>query len=145
VEAPGSVRFDSDDPKSLVLTTARLVDEALGLLEHAKKADDRRTALAALREARDGLSLLMRVAGMLTDGATINVDARRQSLAVWANLSEDELRALASGHVTANRGLAAEPEAAVSAPSDAIDAVVRPLALVGPEALVDEPGTTGNA
>jgi hypothetical protein len=94
-----SGRFADLDSKALVGATARLVDEALDLLEHAKKADDRKTALAALREARDGLSVLMRVAGMLApDGATtINVDSRRQSIALVAKLTTEELRALAYG------------------------------------------------
>ena len=92
---PGSVRFDSNDPKSLISATCRLVDEALSLLEHAKNAGDSRTAL---REARDGLSLLMKTAGMLgSDGATVNiVDARRQSVALLSKLTEDELRAIAA-------------------------------------------------
>jgi hypothetical protein len=95
---PGSVRFDSNDPKSLISATCRLVDEALSLLEHAKNAGDSRTALTALREARDGLSLLMKTAGMLgSDGATVNiVDARRQSVALLSKLTEDELRAIAA-------------------------------------------------
>lgn len=76
---PVEARFDTSEPKSLVRTTARLVDQALDLLEGAKRAGDRRTALAALREARDGLQLLMRVGGMLagdaptTDNRTVNV------------------------------------------------------------------------
>lgn len=94
-----SLRFDSRDPSSLVATTVRLVDEALGLLEHAKRKADTRTALAALREARDGLQLLMRTAGMLSDAAqvTVAIDARRQQMAVLAKLSEDDLRAIARG------------------------------------------------
>ncbi len=94
-------RFDSSDPKTLISTTIRLVDEALDLMEHAKRADDRRTALTALREARDGLSLLMKAAGMLGgDNATINVDARRQSIKVLAGLSEDEIRSFLAGSST---------------------------------------------
>jgi hypothetical protein len=97
-DVSGSVRFDSGDPASLVAATARLVDEALGLLEHAKNGGDHRTALAALREARDGLALLMRTAGLLTpDGSvTVNVDARRLD-ATLGQLSIEELRALARG------------------------------------------------
>jgi hypothetical protein len=89
-------RIDPHDPQTLISTTARLVDEALDLLEHAKKADDHRTALVALREARDGLALLMRTAGMLTaDGGTI-IDARRQTVQLFGKLTESELRALAA-------------------------------------------------
>lgn len=91
-----SSRFDSSDPASLVATTARLVDEALSLLEHAKSAGDRRTALAALREARDGLSLLMRVHGLLQQDGAVNVtiDARRQTIERLGKLTEEDLRAL---------------------------------------------------
>jgi hypothetical protein len=91
---PETVRFDPEDPKSLVATTARLVDDALSLLENAKKADDRRTALAALREARDGLKLLMQNAGMLAGDGAITIDARRQTVNIAA-LTTDELRNLA--------------------------------------------------
>lgn len=75
------------------------MDEALGLLEHAKKADARRTALSALKEARDGLALLMRIAGMLAPEAasTTIVDQRRQVVTVLSKLTEDELRAIARG------------------------------------------------
>jgi hypothetical protein len=93
-----SSRFDSLDPKTLVAATARLVDEALDLLGHAKKADDRRTALVALREARDGLALLMKAAGMLAgDVGTTVIDNRKQVLNVLGKLSEDELRAIVAG------------------------------------------------
>ena len=45
----GLSRFESLDPPTLVAATARLVDEALDLLEHAKRADDRE-----LRSSRYG-------------------------------------------------------------------------------------------
>jgi hypothetical protein len=46
-------------------------------------------ALAALREARDGLQLLMRTAGMSAgDGATTIIDARRQSTFVNQDLAQ---------------------------------------------------------
>lgn len=94
-----SSRFDSRDPSTLVATTARLVDEALALLEHAKGKGDHKIALAALREARDGLQLLMRAAGMLNEASqvTVAIDARRQQMAILARLSEDDLRAIARG------------------------------------------------
>lgn len=96
---PDSIRFDSSDPKALVDATARLVDEALALLEIAKSAADVKTALGALREARDGLQLLMRASGMLAgDGPSIQVDARQQTIALLLDLkSEAQLRELAAG------------------------------------------------
>lgn len=122
--AVDSVRFDSSDPKTLVTATARLVDEALDLLEHAKKADDRRTALQALREARDGLQLLMKAAGMLAgDGTTIDVDARRQmALKLDAQFSVDDLRAALAG-----QGTNAEAVETIDATEEAIDAETRAL------------------
>lgn len=97
VSDPASTRFDSLDPKTLIAGTARLVDEALELLEHAKLANDRRTALSALREARDGLALLMRAAGMLaTDGGTTIHDNRQLHVALDAR-SLDELLSMRSG------------------------------------------------
>ncbi|MGB9650473.1 MAG: hypothetical protein WCB01_01580 [Candidatus Cybelea sp.] len=53
----------------------------------------------ALREARDGLALLMKTAGMLAPDAAVNVtiDARRQVMANLAKLSEDDVRAIAAG------------------------------------------------
>ncbi len=90
-----SSRFETLDAPTLVAATARLVDEALDLLEHAKRADDRRTALVALREARDGLALLMKAAGMLAgDSGTTIIDKRTQNLTLIENLSEEKLRAL---------------------------------------------------
>jgi hypothetical protein len=112
------LRFETSDAKTLVATTIRLVDEALGLLENAKKADDRRTALAALREARDGLALLMRVEGLLQpDGTNITIDNRRQQVAVAAGIPEEQLRAwLIAGptalrDVTDNKALSVAPPA----------------------------------
>ncbi len=93
VKPPNSSRFDSLDPSTLVAATARLVDEALDLLEHAKRADDRRTALVALREARDGLALLMKTAGMLAgDAGSTVIHSRKQVVQVLGKLSEEELR-----------------------------------------------------
>lgn len=91
--------FASLDAPTLVAATARLVDEALDLLEYAKRADDRRTALVALREARDGLALLMKTAGMLQpDGAvTVNIDQRKVAFARLSRIPEDFLRRLAIG------------------------------------------------
>ncbi len=101
--AAASSRFESLDPPTLVAATARLVDEVLDLLEHAKRAGDRRTALVALPEARDGLALLMKTAGMLApDGAVrVNVDQRKLAFETLARLPEDYIRRIRSGDPTA--------------------------------------------
>ena len=98
---PGSVRFGALDgsvePASLIALTARLVDEALDLLQNAKKADDRRTALTAMREARDSIALLLRVAGLLAPDAAVNVmvDARKQvANTIDSSFTVGELRRL---------------------------------------------------
>jgi hypothetical protein len=103
-----SVSVDASSRADLVGSTARLVDEALSLLENAKRADDRRTALAALREARDGLALLMRAGGFLAPENTVTIDARRQSL-VLDDRSLAELLAMEARlpTVTDNRRLSA--------------------------------------
>jgi hypothetical protein len=49
---------------------------------------------ALSREARENLILLCRLRGLLDDGTTVNVDARRQ-VALLGNLSTDDLRSLA--------------------------------------------------
>ncbi|HEV3091299.1 MAG TPA: hypothetical protein VGX91_07655 [Candidatus Cybelea sp.] len=98
VAPAATFRFESLEPKVLIAGAARLVDEALELLENAKRADDQRTALRALREARDGLALLMRVAGMLTtDGAATILNDNRQLHVALDARSLDELLAMRSG------------------------------------------------
>jgi hypothetical protein len=63
-----------------------------------KGAGDWRTALTALRDARDGLGLLMKPAGMLqADGKTTIVDARRQQIAIMGQLTLEDIRAFPAG------------------------------------------------
>jgi hypothetical protein len=99
--APDSVRFDSDaDPKALICRAEFLLDDATAICARAKTDGDARLALQALRECRSSLELLMRAHGMLQpDGTTVNIDARRQSVELFAKLSIEELRALARGNV----------------------------------------------
>jgi hypothetical protein len=80
--------------RALAATTAKLIDEALELLEHAKSAGDRRTELAALREAHDGVALLMKVAGVLVgDGQiTVSVNQRRLAYTQLSRLPEEFIR-----------------------------------------------------
>ena len=95
-------RFETDaDPKALIHRAELLLDDATVICAKAKDEGDSRLALQALRECRSSLELLMRAHGMLAPDATVNVqvDARRQSLALVAKLSEDELRALARGAI----------------------------------------------
>ena len=113
--AAGAFRFDSKaatSPQSLTETVALLVDKALDLLENATAADDRRTALGALREARDGLALLMRTAGMLAPEGAIVVDARQQTVQLIGKLTEDDMRALVRQAKALEAAAAIEPSEA---------------------------------
>ena len=84
-------------------------------MESAKKGDDRKTALAALREARDGLQLLMRVAGMLAADGSTNIDARQQTVQIFAKISDAELKALAYGTPISPRSEAVEARETIDA------------------------------
>ncbi len=50
-----------------------LRDRAFGILEKAESANDRRVALAAIREARGCVELFGKLAGELKDAPTVNV------------------------------------------------------------------------
>lgn len=94
-EVTQSSRIDPHDPQALLAAQAQLVNQALDVAEHAA---DHRTQLAAIREARDGLTVLMRTAGMLQADGGVVIDARRQTLiANVSELSVEDLRALARG------------------------------------------------
>jgi hypothetical protein len=94
-EAERRLRYDRNDPQALIATTARLVDEALDLLAGAKKVSDTRTALSALKEARDGLALLMRAAGLLGPDSQVNVNIDQRKLQVaLGSRSDADLEAM---------------------------------------------------
>jgi hypothetical protein len=83
----------------------RLKSYAVGLLEHAmfgvlrsRQEEDFAGQRAYLAEARKGVELLARLSGVIGDRAAVQIDARKQ-VAVLANLSEEDLRALARGDV----------------------------------------------
>ncbi len=96
-----SIRFASDaDPKALIRRAELLLDDATAICTRAKSDGDARLALHALRECRSSLELLMRAHGMLaSDGAVVNIDARRQSIDLFAKLDEATLRRLAAGKI----------------------------------------------
>jgi hypothetical protein len=76
-EAVHSSRIDPSDPAALLAAQAQLVNQALDVAEHA---GDHRTQLAAIPEARDGLTVIMRTAGMLQSDGSVVIDSRRQTL-----------------------------------------------------------------
>jgi hypothetical protein len=111
------------------LSAARLQSYGAGLLEDSmvnvmrvKQAmavtpDDRSLWAehrAALEHARRQLETLARLGGLIGPSAVVQVDARKQ-VAVLANLSEDELRALARGDANVIDGTARELPGLVSA------------------------------
>ena len=57
----------------LLAEVERLRGETMGILETAKGAKDLRTALAAIREARESLTLVAKLLGELKEGPTVNV------------------------------------------------------------------------
>jgi len=86
------------DAPELLRRANRLLDDAQSILGRASSAGDDKLALAAVREVRSSLEVLMRVHGLLAPDSSVvvNVDARRLSATLDA-LSVDELRALARG------------------------------------------------
>lgn len=58
---------------SLLGDLVRLRDRAYTLLEKAEKGNDIRTALSGIREARECLALMGRIAGELKDAPTVNI------------------------------------------------------------------------
>lgn len=112
-----AITLDANDPASLIALAAKLVSQALDVLDHAKGRADSRTQLAALREVRDSLQLVARLSGQLSgESVSVLIDARRQTLeAKLAELTVDDLRRLARGDVDAGN----EPEERSISPVDA--------------------------
>jgi len=87
-------RIDVDADR-LTAWAASLQRKTLTLLGKAEAAGDLTNARGLVREARENLTLLGRVAGVLDASPHVAIDMRRQ-VAVLARLSEEELRALAA-------------------------------------------------
>jgi hypothetical protein len=78
----------------------------LRILDDAEQAGDRRTALAAIREARGNLELLGRLAGELQEGQTVNVVVspewqRVRAAVITALLPFPEARVAVAGQLLA--------------------------------------------
>ncbi len=58
---------------ALLAQVVDLRDKALGVLSKAEEADDLRTAVSAIREARGCVELLGKLAGQLKDAPTVNI------------------------------------------------------------------------
>jgi hypothetical protein len=81
--------------ESLTRDAHALHAKTLVLLGRAEEEGDLANARGLIREARENLLVLGRIAGVI-DVPVVHVDARRQ-VAVLSRLSEEELRALAAG------------------------------------------------
>ena len=79
----------------LIQWTHQLHAKTLIILERAEVNDDLGNARGLIKEARENLVLLGRLAGVL-EGPHVSIDMRRQ-YAVLGKLDESALRALASG------------------------------------------------
>jgi hypothetical protein len=78
----------------------------LSILDGAEKSGDRRTALAAIREARGNLELLGRLAGDLQEGQIVNVVVspewqRVRAAVITALTPYPEARVAVAGHLLA--------------------------------------------
>jgi hypothetical protein len=73
-----------------------LLDHALGGMLRARQADDDSGMRAFMAESRKQIELLARLGHVIGPSPLVQVDARRQTVNVLANLSEDELRAALS-------------------------------------------------
>ena len=74
---------EADD---LLAQMISLRDEALGILEKAKEAEDLSTALNAIRVTQGTVELLGKLAGQLRDAPTINLVLSAEWQAVQANV-----------------------------------------------------------
>ncbi len=89
-------RREDVDADSLAAHVLGLYERTLLALAKAEAARDWPAVRGLIREARESVVVVARLAGILDATPGVSIDARRQ-VAVLANLSEDELRALARG------------------------------------------------
>jgi hypothetical protein len=96
---PGTTRYDSASAISTpadLLTRLRSLFRLGDLLEEAYRRKDIDACVKLAREYRAAAESYAKVAGWLNEGPTISVDARRQSVEVFSQLSLDEIKALAN-------------------------------------------------
>jgi hypothetical protein len=93
------VSVDAPEPSSLLKRAERLMFHAETIVTKAFEDEDYRLMLQAIDRARSSLELTMKAVGLIGgDSTTINiVDSRRILEANLAQLSVDELRAIAYG------------------------------------------------
>jgi hypothetical protein len=77
---------EAAEADALLAQMISLRDEALGILEKAKEAEDLSTALNAIRVTQGTVELLGKLAGQLRDAPTINFVLSAEWQAVQANI-----------------------------------------------------------
>lgn len=107
-------RHDAITGEKLMAYTSGLLEHAMLGMLRARQNDDDTSHRAYMGETRKAIELQARLAHVIGASPVVQVDARKQ-VAVLANLSEDELRALASRDVNLIEGTARELPEAVSA------------------------------
>jgi hypothetical protein len=90
------VRREEIDADKLAAMVVGLQEKTLLALARAEQAKDWNAVRGLIREARENVLAIARLVGILDAGPTTIIDARRQQ-AIFASLSEEELRALAKG------------------------------------------------
>jgi IS30 family transposase len=88
--------LDDPSPQALVRRAEKVLHFGEQIMAKAIEDEDFRLALQAVDRARASLEQLMKVHGLLQPegGAGTTIDNRKQVIAVLANLSEEQLRAL---------------------------------------------------
>jgi hypothetical protein len=88
------VRREQVDADKLAGFVLGLQDRTLLALARAEQAKEWPAVRGLIREARENVLAIARLVGILDAGSTTIIDARKQQ-AIFANLTEEELRALA--------------------------------------------------
>lgn len=110
--AAAFARHDAITGDKLIAYTSGLLEHAMLGMLRARQNDDDVSHRAYMGETRKAIELQARLAHVIGVAPVVQVDARRQ-VAVLANLSEDELRALARADANVIEGSARElPERA---------------------------------
>jgi len=94
--AKALARRDDVDADSLAAHVLGLYERTLVALAKAEASRDWPAVRGFIREARESIVVVARLAGILDASPAVSIDMRRQT-AVLASLTEEELRALARG------------------------------------------------
>ena len=93
------------DTDKLAAMVVGLQEKTLLALARAEQAKDWNAGRGLIREARENVLAIARLVGILDAAPTMIIDARRRQ-AIFASLSEEELRALARAAAEGDRARA---------------------------------------